>query len=128
MSSKEARWVLFCFNQHRVQIFSHHPVYCDEYDTNKYIDILDKFVENINNTYNTGIESTTNQANEPQIEQVMNQKLYAVTTQTKNHLKVGDYVSCIINKSIFEKGSTLKWSINIYAILGRKRHSSFFLK
>ena len=29
--------------------------YCDEYNTNKYIDILGKLVDNLNNNYNSGI-------------------------------------------------------------------------
>ena len=50
-------------------------MYFDEYETNKYIDVLDKLVNNINNTYNSGIKGIPNKPNKLQIEEIMTQKL-----------------------------------------------------
>ena len=54
--------------------------YCDEYNTNKYIDILGKLVDNLNNSYNSGIKCVPNEVNSMQIEQLMTEKLLNAIT------------------------------------------------
>ena len=51
--------------------------YCDEHNTNKFIDVIDDLVYNINNSYNTGIQSIPNISDVLQIEQIM----------TRNYIK-----------------------------------------
>jgi len=98
--------------------------YFDEYDTNKYIDVLDKLVENINNSYNSGIQGIPNEVNPLQIEQNMTQKLLdAIKTESKRQLNIGDTVRCVEDKDMFQKGSVPKWSNKIHVVEEVNAHS-----
>ena len=99
-------------------------VYFDEYDTNKYIDVLDKLVENINNSYNSGIKSVPNTANPLDIELEMTEKYIDAVLSDNNKLKIGDNVRAIANKNLFNnKGSLPIWTRKIYTIMEVKAHS-----
>ena len=98
-------------------------IYCDEYDTNKYIDVLEKLVNNINNDYNSGIKGVPNEVNPLQIEQIMTEKLIDAVTHQRKQFKVGDNVRCVVNKNVFEKGSVPKWSKKVHVIKDVRMHS-----
>ena len=97
-------------------------LYLDEYDTNKYIDVLDMIVENINNTFNSGIKSIPNHPNKQQIKNVIMSK-YRTALLAEKIYNVGDNVRCVTNSNIFEKGAKAKWSLKIYKIIEKKSHS-----
>ena len=96
--------------------------YFDEYDTNKYIDVLDKLVNNINNTYNSGIKGIPNKPDKLLIEEIMTQKLFDALKH-ENKFNVGDHVRCVVKKEFGQKGAIPKWSKEIYTIKDIKGHS-----
>ena len=96
--------------------------YCDEHNTNKFIDVIDDLVYNINNSYNTGINSIPNNPNVLQIEQIMTRK-YIKALETEKVFNIGDHVRCILNKQLFDKGSKPRWSSLIYTIEKKQEHS-----
>ena len=76
-------------------------LYFDEYDTTNYIDVVYKLVKNINNTYNSGIQTIPNKPDNLKIEQVMTQNLLnAVNSAENKQYNVGDNVRRVINKKI----------------------------
>ena len=92
--------------------------YCDEHDTNKFIDIIQEIVYNINSSLNSGINAIPNQISnldKINIEQRMNNKFVDANTHRK-FFDINDNVRCVINKNLFEKGSTPKWSSKIHTI------------
>ena len=98
--------------------------YCDDYDTNTYIDVLQDIVNNINDSFNSGIGTVPSNPDKLEIEQKLDEKFVdALKERSKNDFKIGDHVRCIINKNLFEKGSIAKWSIKIYTIKEEKAHS-----
>ena len=84
--------------------------------TFKWIDVIDQIVQNYNNTPHRSIGMAPLAVNENNRDDVY-KRLYPhsiVTTICK--LKVGDKVRTKLEKSVFEKGYTKKWSDNIYVI------------
>jgi len=94
-------------------------LYFDQHNRNKYIDVLDQIVENINNTVNSGIKSIPNKPDDLMIEQIMTQKILdAIPTETK--FEIGDKVRCVTNKHLFEKGVLIKWGNKVYIFMNSK--------
>ena len=92
--------------------------YCDEYDTNNFVDVLPDLVENINSSYNSGIKAVPNEITDIDklnIEQEMTEK-FIQANKHRNFFKKGDYVRCVLNKTLFEKGSVPKWSTKVYTV------------
>lgn len=85
----------------------------------KYIDILQKIVNNYNNSYHSSIGTTPSKVNKDNEKDIYN-KLYGDSESLENYIefdfKVGDYVRIKIEKDIFEKGYTQKWTSEIFCI------------
>ncbi len=84
-----------------------------------YNSILNKIVDNYNNTIHSSIKMTPNQVNKKN-EKLVAFNLYGDINSETNYIefyfKKGDYVRLQIDKSIFEKGFTDNWSKEIYII------------
>ncbi len=84
-----------------------------------YNSILNKIVDNYNNTIHSSIKMTPNQVNKKN-EKLVAYNLYGDINSETNYIefyfKKGDYVRLQIDKSIFEKGFTDNWSKEIYII------------
>jgi hypothetical protein len=104
--------------RHKLQL------YFDEYDTNTYINVLQQLVENINNTYNSGIKGIPNKPDELKLLMLMKDKQEkAIKEKEKFNCSVNDNVRCIVNKELFQKGAIPKWSHKIYTIKEIKGNS-----
>ena len=84
---------------------------------------MGKLVNNLNNSYNSGIKCVPNEVNSMQIEQIMTEKLSNAITHQGKQFSTGDTVRCIVNKKVFEKGAVPKWSKKIHQIKGAGGHS-----
>ena len=98
--------------------------YSTAYKTTRYIDVLDKLVDNYNNTYHSGIKTTPNKAKyeETRINE-MNMLKYMKAKQEESTFDIGDKVRYIINLSSFEKKSLPKWSKSLHTIVSKNQHS-----
>lgn len=84
--------------------------------SHKWIDVLDQFVDNYNNTYHRSIRMAPNQVSEVNRKQVF-QNLYPnANDNTKPRLNKGDHVRLLRTKGLFEKGYTRSWSTELYKI------------
>ena len=88
-----------------------------ENNTHKWIDILDQFIDNYNNTYHRSIKMPPNKVTDENRLNVF-RTLYPKTKDyTKPRLNKGDKVRVLKQKNLFEKGYTRSWSIEIYVIV-----------
>ena len=88
-------------------------------NTRRYIDIVDRLVENYNNTKHSSIKMTPVQASEKQNENKVYMTLYPDEVDRgniKHKFKVGDKVRITKKKSIFEKGYTPRWTEEIFTV------------
>ena len=97
--------------------------YMPAYKTTRYIGVLDKLVDNYNNSKHSTISFTPNEAirHEDEIQKI-NTRRYKTAIQSEQHFKVGDKVRCIINLDAFEKHSLPKCK-PVYTIVSRTEHS-----
>ena len=84
--------------------------------TKNWIDIIDKVVDNYNNTPHSVIGFAPNQVSESNRKQVYKRLFPDLGLRTVCKLKRGDRVRKIINKDIHEKGYTKNWSEQIFII------------
>lgn len=84
--------------------------------TKNWIDVLDKIVENYNNTPHSALGIAPNQVTESNHKAVYKRLYPDLGLRTICKLNVEDRVRKIINKDIFEKGYTQNWSEEIYII------------
>ncbi len=85
--------------------------------SHKWIDVLQQFISNYNNTYHRSIKMTPNEVNENNRSTVF-RTLYPLLKDNKPpRLSVGDRVRLIKPKTIFEKGYAQSWSNEIYTIV-----------
>ena len=85
--------------------------------TRKYIDILDKLVDQHNNTFHSSIGMTPKEASEKKNETKVWRNLYGDYKPVKHEtpkFKVGDKVR--ITKKIFEKGYTPRWTEEVFTV------------
>jgi len=77
-------------------------------NTNKYIDVLDDFVERYNNTRHSSIKMTPVEASKKEIEVRVYRNLYPDLTRRamRAKFKTGDKVRILKKKGLFEKGFT----------------------
>ena len=88
-----------------------------EKKTHKWLDILEQFLANYNETYHRSIKMTPNEVTEKNRVQVF-RNLYPETKEDKKtRLNKGDKVRILKQKNIFEKGYTRSWSIEIYEVV-----------
>ena len=98
--------------------------YMTMYKTTKYIDVLQKIINNYNNTYHRTIKCTPNEAykNKDKIlKNTMKQWNEAKLTETK--FQNGDTVRYVINKAAFAKGSLGKYSKTLHKIIEHSEHT-----
>ena len=82
----------------------------------RWIDVLQQFIDNYNQSYHRSIKMAPDEVNENNREQVFKTLFPNNKVKTKPRLKQGDRVRILKEKNIFEKGYTRSWSIEIYKI------------
>ena len=87
-------------------------------NTNKYIDVLDDFVERYNNTRHSSIKMTPVEASRKEKEVRVYRNLYPDFTRRPRRAKVktGDKVQILKKKGLFEKGFTPNWTEEVFAV------------
>jgi len=85
---------------------------------NKYIDILDDFVERYNNTRHSNIKMTPVEASKKENEVRVYRNLYPDLTRRsiRAKCKTGDKVRILKKKGLFEKGFTPNWTEEMFAV------------
>ena len=88
--------------------------------TKRYLDVLHTIVDNYNKTPHRSIGMAPIKVNRSNSEQVFKKlyKDYAIKTDPR--LRVGDKVRIARLKTIFEKGYTRRWSLELYSIVSAK--------
>jgi hypothetical protein len=86
-------------------------------NTNRYIDVLDDFLKNYNNSYHTTIKCKPVEVNITNESSIW-KKLYGVNTSLKTKFKFnqGDRVLISKDKSLFSKGYERKWVREVFVI------------
>jgi len=87
-----------------------------EKKTHKWIDVLDQFIENYNNTYHRSIKMAPNEVSDENRKQVFRTLYPKQDDHTPPRLKKGDRVRLLKTKNIFSKGYTRSWTTEIYQI------------
>ena len=88
--------------------------------TKRYVDVLGQVIENYNNTPHRSIGMAPNKVNRNNRDQVF-KKMYKKSSITiEPRLEVGDQVRIAKLKTVFEKGYTRKWSLDLYTIVSAK--------
>jgi hypothetical protein len=86
--------------------------------TKTYINVLDKLVYSYNHSFHSAIQCAPYEVNKSNIEKIK-KRLYG--DENKNELvefafKIGEYVRCIEDKSVFSKGYSQNWSDQVFVI------------
>ena len=84
--------------------------------TRKWIDVLQDFIKNYNNTYHRSIKMAPVDVNDDNRAHVFKTLFPKDNIKTKPRLKKGDRVRILREKNIFEKGYSRSWSLEIYRI------------
>ena len=84
--------------------------------THKWIDVLEQFIQNYNNTYHRSIKMSPNAVNENNRKIVFDNLYPNINDNTPPRLHKGDKVRLLKTKNIFEKGYTRSWTTNLYEI------------
>ena len=92
--------------------------YFTENNTKKWVDVLDQFVVNYNNTPHRTIGMAPSKVNENNRKEIFRKMYPDIDLIVKPRLDIGDKVRIIRDKSIFDKGYTKNWSEEIYQITG----------
>lgn len=92
--------------------------YFTAHDTKKYINILDKLIDQYNNNYHSSIKMTPVEASKKNNEEAVRNSLYGKINikQKKAKFKIGDRVRIYRYKSVFEKGYTPNWTTEIFEV------------
>jgi len=87
-------------------------------NTNKYIDVLDDFVERYNNTRHFSIKMTPDEASKKEDEVRVYKNLYQEFERRPIHekFKIGEKVRILKKKGLFEKGFTPNWTEEVFII------------
>ena len=94
------------------------------YKTTRYIDVLDRLIENYNDTFHSTIKCSPNDAikHADKINDIMAKK-YIKAKEQETVFKIGDKVRHLTLLNIFEKQGKPKWSDNIFSVEDKKAHS-----
>ena len=88
--------------------------------TKRYVDILQQVVDNYNNTPHRSIGMAPVKVNHENRESVF-KKLYKDNEiRSDPRLRIGDKVRIAKLKTIFEKGYTRRWSLELYKVISAK--------
>ena len=92
-------------------------------NTNKYIDVLDDFVERYNNTRLSSIKMTPVEASKKENEVRVYRNLYPDLTRRpmRAKFKTGDKVRILKTKGLFQKGFTPNWTEDVFTISNIQR-------
>jgi glutamate 5-kinase len=90
--------------------------YFFENKTHNWINVLDQFIANYNNSYHRSIKMEPINVNEDNKKKVFNSLYPKSMEQIRPRLNKGDQVRLLKDKNIFEKGYTRSWSLEIYKI------------
>jgi len=87
-------------------------------NTNKYIDVLDDFVERYNNTRHSSIKMTPVEASKKENEVRFYRNLYQEFERRPIHakFKTGDKVQILKKIGLFEKGFTPNWTEEVFTV------------
>ena len=87
-------------------------------NTNKYIDVLDDYVERYNNTRHSSIKMTPVEASKKENEVRVYRNLYPNITRRpmRAKFKTGDKVRIQKKKGLFEKGFTSNWTEEVFTV------------
>ena len=98
--------------------------YLTQHNTTKYIDVLQDLVYNYNHGFHTGIKKIPAEVKEidPDIAKRDNQK-YLLALQEEKVFNFGQRVRHLLNKGIFTKGTSSKWSKTVHTIVSSTAHS-----
>ena len=88
--------------------------------TKRYIDVLQSIVDNYNKTHHRSIGMAPVEVNRSNTEQVFKKLYKDYALQSDPRLRVGDKVRIARLKTIFEKGYTRRWSLELYSIISAK--------
>jgi len=93
--------------------------YFSAISTRKYIDILDKLVDQYNNKIHSSTGMSPKEASKPKNETKVWRKLYdnyVPAKREKPKFKIADKVRITRKKGIFEKGYTSRWTEEVFTI------------
>lgn len=96
--------------------------YMTAYNTKKFIDVLDKLVDNYNNTVHSSTNMKPNEVNEKEENKIINNKIidYIDAKQKINdEFEIGDNVRLLKNRKLFQKGQKETYSKIIYKITAK---------
>ena len=87
-------------------------------NTNKYIDVLDDFVERYNNTRHSSIKMAPVESSKNKNEVTVYRNLYPDLTRwpMRAKFKIGDKVRIHKKKKLFEKGFTPNWTEEVFTV------------
>ena len=88
--------------------------------TKKYVDVIQQIVENYNKTPHRSIGMAPSAVDSSNIKKVFKKMYKNSVNPTIPRLNIGDIVRIAKLKTIFEKGYTRKWSIELYSIVSAK--------
>ena len=88
--------------------------------TKRYVDVLQQIVDNYNKTPHRSIGMAPNKVNRSNIDEVFKKMYKNARIKTEPRLAIGDRVRIAKLKTIFEKGYTRRWSIELYTIVSAK--------
>ena len=97
--------------------------YLKSYKTNKYIDVLDKLVNNYNNSNHRGINMKPNDVDKIEENKIHEKKLNLklnVLKEINENIKVGDNIRILKKKKIFSKGQSTYYSKSTYEIIDKQ--------
>ena len=84
--------------------------------TKNWIDVLDQFISNYNNTPHRSIGMPPRQVSDDNADQVFKHLFPDIHLESKPRLRTGDIVRILKEKTIFEKGYTQSWTDECYVI------------
>ena len=88
--------------------------------TKRYVDVLQQVAQNYNNTPHRSIGMAPSSVNENNRDIVFKKMYKNIQMKRDPRLSVGDTVRIAKLKTIFEKGYTRRWSIELYTIVSAK--------
>ena len=95
--------------------------YCIAYKTERFIPIIEKLVDNYNNTYHSTLKTTPNNAiNEAERINTLYTSKYLKIAKTLPEYKVGDQARHVVDLDHFEKGSLSRYSKDVFSIIEKK--------
>ncbi len=95
------------------------------YNTKKYIDILDKLVDNYNNTIHSTTKMKPNDVNKTKENVISNNQLknyIDVKQEINNNFEIGDFIRILKKRKLFGKGDSEYYSKTLYEIIERNNN------